>query len=263
MANKNHRTTPYVIALCHQKGGVAKTTTALSLSACFNELGLETLLMDLDPQGNSTSAMGMSPNAMLHSAADVLLGNGSLAGISRETATPGLDLIPSNNDMQTVERCLHLRTGFEYLLREQFSRSSLAHYKMVVIDCPPALGSIATTVLTACDMVIVPTQCEFFSMQGIRSTLKLINNIRAKTNAQLEARLLITMFDQRIGLHYLSLEHIRRTFKHTVFKTIIGVDGKLRESQMTNKLITTYAPHSRAAEQYRQLTQELLKYVQN
>ena len=104
MTSKLARSTPYVIALCHQKGGVAKTTTALALSACFNEQGFETLLIDLDPQGNATGAMGLSPAAMLHSAADVLLGNGTLAGISRETATPSLSLVPSNADMLTVDR---------------------------------------------------------------------------------------------------------------------------------------------------------------
>jgi chromosome partitioning protein len=134
---------------------------------------------------------------------------------------------------------------------------------MVIIDCPPALGSLAITALAATHMAIVPTQCEFFSMQGIRSTLKLINTVRTKTNPHLDARLLVTMFDQRLGLHYLSLEHLRRTFKHTLFKTVIGVDSKVRESQMANQLLPKFATHSRAAAQYRQLTKELLKYAKN
>ena len=96
------RTTPYVIALCHQKGGVAKTTTALALAACFAEQGLDTMLIDLDPQGNSTGAMGLNPLAMFHSAADVLLGNGNLVGLSRETATPRLDIIPANADAKAA-----------------------------------------------------------------------------------------------------------------------------------------------------------------
>ena len=137
----------------------------------------------------------------------------------------------------------------------------MGHYKIILIDCPPALGSLAIAALTAAHLAIIPTQCEFFSMQALCSTLKMVDTVRAKTNAELEARLLITMFDQRLGLHYLSLEHIRHTFKQIVLKTIIGVDGKLRESQMAHQLITTFAKHSRATDQYRQLTQELLNHV--
>jgi len=262
MANKNlTRTTPYVIALCHQKGGVAKTTTALSLGACFAERELDTLLIDLDPQGNSTGAMGLNPTAMLHSAADVLLGNGSLVGISRETATARLDIIPANADMLVVDRCLHLRSNFEYVLRDQLVKPAIAPYAIVLLDCPPALGSLATAAMTASDMVIIPTQCEYFSIQAIKNTLRLVETVRAKTNPNLAHRLLVTMFDARIGLHHSSLEQIRKHFAKAVLKTIIGVDGKLRESQLMQQPITTFATHSRAAQHYRQLTQELLRYV--
>jgi chromosome partitioning protein len=262
MANKNStRATPYVIALCHQKGGVAKTTTALSLGACFAEQGLDTLLIDLDPQGNSTGALGFNPAAIFHSAADVLLGNGNLVGISRETATARLDIVPANADMLTVDRCLHLRSNFEYVLRDQLSKPALAHYTVVVLDCPPALGSLAATALTASDIAIVPTQCEYFSIQAIKNTLKLVETIRSKTNPKLMHRLLVTMFDGRIGLHHSSLEQIRKHFSKAVFKTVINIDGKLRESQLMQQPITSFATHSRAAQNYRQLTQELLKYV--
>ena len=257
------RTTPYVIALCHQKGGVAKTTTALSLSACFAEQGLDTLLIDLDPQGNATSALGLNPAALRHSAADVLLGNGRLVGISRETATTRLDLIGANSDMLTVDRCLHLRLGFEFVLRDHLAKPDLAHYNIVILDCPPALGSLATTALTASDMVIIPTQCEYFSMQAIKNTLKLVETVHVKTNPKLTFRLLVTMFDGRIGLHHSSLEQIRKHFSKALLNTVIGVDGKLRESQLMQQPITTFATHSRAAESYRHLTQELLIYVQS
>lgn len=257
------RTTPYVIALCHQKGGVAKTTTSLALAACFAEHDLDTMLIDLDPQGNSTGAMGLNPLAMFHSAADVLLGNGNLVGLSRETGITRLDIIPANADMLTVDRCLHLRSDFEYVLRDQLQRPGMAHYRVVILDCPPALGSLAITALTASDMVIIPTQCEYFSMQAIKNTLTLVETVRAKTNPGLTPRLLVTMFDGRIGLHYSSLEQLRKHFPRAVLKTIIGVDSKLRESQLMQRPITQYATHSRAAQHYRQLTEELLKYVQS
>jgi chromosome partitioning protein len=156
-----------------------------------------------------------------------------------------------------------LRTDFEYVLRDHLQKPGMAHYSIVLLDCPPALGSLATTALTASDMVIVPTQCEYFSMQAIKNTLKLIETVRAKTNPALTHRLLVTMFDGRIGLHESSLKQLRKHFPRVVLRTIIGVDSKLRESQLMQQPITHYATHSRAAGHYRQLTEELLKYVQS
>ena len=193
----------------------------------------------------------------------MLLGNGNLVGLSRETATPRSDIIPANADMLTVDRCLHLRSNFEYVLRDQLLKPGMAHYSIVLLDCPPALVSLATTALTASDIVIIPTQCEYFAMQAIKNTLRLVETVRAKTNPTLTHRLLVTMFDGRIGLHESSLKQLRKHFPRVVLKTIIGVDSKLRESQLMQQPITRYATHSRAAGHYRQLSEELLKYVQS
>jgi chromosome partitioning protein len=253
---------PYVIAVWHQKGGVAKTTTALSLGSCFVEQYHETMLIDLDLQANLTVALGVDPAKVRHSAADVLLGNGTLLRISRETIIPGLDLVPSNADMLTVSRHLHLRGGYEYTLREALSRADVARYEYVVLDCPPSVGPLTVAALTAADLVIIPTQCEYFSMQALRYSLELVNMVRAKTNANLAYRVLITLFDGRGALHTRALAQLQQLLGQALFQTIIGVDSKLRESQLAATPITIYAHNSRVAQQYRQLAEELQSHVQ-
>ncbi len=253
---------PYVIAVWHQKGGVAKTTTALSLGACLVEQYHETLLIDLDPQANLTSGLGVDPAQMRRSAADVLLGNETLLRLSRETGLPGLDLVPSNADMVTVSRFLHLRQSYETALRHSLAGQDLAHYEFVVMDCPPLVGPLTITALTAAQLVLVPTQCEYFSMQALRHSLDLVNVVRAKTNPALAYRLLVTMFDQRGQLHRRALTQLQQHFTPALLQTIIGVDSKLRESQLVGKPITLYAGNSRGAQQYRRLAEELYSHVQ-
>jgi chromosome partitioning protein len=251
----------YIIAVCHQKGGVAKTTTTLALGACLVEQQCETLMIDLDPQANLTFGMGLNPAEMRRSAADVLLGNDTLLRLSRETSLPGLDVIPSNADMLTVSKYLYLRSPYEYLLRDSLANANLALYETVLIDCPPSLGPLTVSALTAANLVVIPTQCEYFSIQALNSTLKLINMVRARTNPQLESRLLVTMFDQRGHLHSRVLAHLQQHFSNSLLQTMIGVDSKLRESQLAGRPITVHANSSRGAQHYRQLAEELLIYV--
>ncbi len=253
---------PFVIAICHQKGGVAKTTSTLSLGACFTDQRREVLLIDLDPQANLTSGVGFKPSEMRRSAADVLLGNDTLLTVSRETSLPGLDVVPSNADMLLVARALHLREPYEYILRDNLARPDVAHYQVVLIDCPPSLGPLTISALTAAQLVIVPTQCEYFSIQALESSLKLVQVVRAKTNPKLMFRLLATMYDMRGALHTRALEQMRQRFPRALLQSVIGVDAKLRESQLAGRPITVHAPHSRGALQYRQLAEELTPYVE-
>jgi len=252
---------PYVIALCHQKGGVAKTTTTLALGACLVEQQCDTLLIDLDPQANLTTGLGLNPADLHRSAADVLLGNETLLRVSRETGVPGLDLVPSNADMVTVSQYLYLRSPYEYILRDSLARPDAAHYEVVLVDCPPTLGPITINALTAADMVIIPTQCEYFSMQALDSVFKLINLVRVKTNSHLAYRLLVTMFDQRGNLHSRMLAHLQQHFGDSLLQTVIGFDSKLRESQLVGQPVTRHARQSRGTQHYRQLAEELLTYV--
>jgi chromosome partitioning protein len=241
---------------------VAKTTTALTLGACFVEQQRETLLIDLDPQGNLTGGLGLNPAEIRRSAADLLLGNESVLRVSRETCVPGLDLIPSNADMVTAAQFLPLRKPYEPLLRDGLAQPDAAHYEVVIMDCPPSLGPVAICALTAAQLVLIPTQCEYFALQALNSTLKLVNLVRVKTNPALLHRVLITMFDRRGNLHERLLAHVQQHIGAHLLQTMIGVDAKLRESQLAGKPITLHAQASRSAQQYRQLTEELLSYVQ-
>jgi len=253
---------PYVIALWHQKGGVAKTTTAISLAACLVEKHHETLVIDLDVQANLTTGLGADPSKVRYSAADVLMGNASLLSISRETSLPGLDLVGANASLLTVARYLHVRENYEYLLRETFAQPSLTHYDFIVLDCPPQVGPMTIAALTAANLVIAPTQCEYFSVQALRQTLDLVELVRHKTNPTLAYRILVTMFDLRGTLHSRLLEQLRAHFAGGLFNTTIGFDSKLRESQLAGKPVTLHSPASRSVQQYRQLAEEMLAYVQ-
>jgi chromosome partitioning protein len=253
---------PFTIAIWHQKGGVAKTTTAIALGACFAERGHETLLIDLDPQGNLTSGLGFDPEQERASSADVLLGNDTLAAVSRETSLPGLDLAPSNPDMVTLPRWLHLREKYEPLLRQALGRPEVAHYRMAIMDCPPMLGPLTVAALTAADLVLIPTQCEYFSVQTLANSLDLVQLVRGRTNPRLAYRILVTMFDGRGLLHSRVLAQLQGVFSDALLQTMIGVDSKVRESQLAGRPITLHANSSRAAQQYRQLAEELLTYAQ-
>lgn len=254
----------YTIAVCHQKGGVAKTTTVSSLGAALAELKLRTLLIDLDPSGNLTYGLGVNPQEVRGSAAEILLGNGTLDSVCRPTVLPGLDILPSNPEMVMVLRFLNLRPRFEYLLREsleQRTKNGRSGYDFVLIDCPPMLGPLTTTALTAAHLALIPTQCEYYSLQALDGIFKTINDIRLKTNPKLHHRLLVTMFDRRGLLHARVLGMLRERFGPLIFDQMIGFDSKLRESQLVGLPVTLHAPGTRAALQYRALAREIHAFV--
>lgn len=254
---------PFVIAVCHQKGGVAKTTTTLALGACFVEKRAETLIIDLDPQANLTSGIGLDSDRMEHSIAEVLLGRADLAAVHLETNFPGLDVVPSNADMFTVSRELFQLADYEHGLQRSLASPAASDYEFVLLDCPPSLGPLTFNALTAAHLLIIPTQCEFFSVQALTDMFAVVNLIREKTNPQLVYRLLATMFDGRGTFHTRMLAQMQEYFKDGLLQTVIGFDTKIREAQLAGQPVTAYAPQCRAAQQYRQLAEELFAYVSN
>ena len=252
---------PYVITVCHQKGGVAKTTTASALGAALAEQNHPTLLIDLDPSANLTAGLGISPRQIRKSAADLLLGNDHLSAVYQSTEFPGIDIVPSGPDMSTASQMLALRPQYETILRRNLNGQELTH-EFIILDCPPAMATITTAALSAADLAIIPTQCEYFAIQAINSIFGFIRQVRADHNPQLSYKLLITMFDLRGKLHTQLYKKLENYYAEALFTTIIGFDSKLRASQIAGQPITVYASKTRAAEQYRNLAKEIYAYVQ-
>ncbi|MEJ2551947.1 MAG: ParA family protein [Anaerolineales bacterium] len=248
-----------VITIANEKGGVAKTTTAVSLGAALAQVGQQVLVVDLDPQANLTLALGIRPKSVHRTITDILLGNQDIDSVSQETGVPGLFVAPSNQDLSMAERYLTVRDGYEFILRGALANAS--SHDFIIIDCPPALGPVTHSALVAANLLIIPTQCEFFSANALRDMLNMIRSVRQNSNPQLHYRVLMTMVDLRNRMHRSLLEQIHKAFGTAVFKTIIQTDTRLRESPLFSQPITVYAPSSRGAIQYSELAKEVMKYV--
>jgi chromosome partitioning protein len=252
----------WVISIANEKGGVAKTTTSLSLSGAFVESNHRVLAIDLDPQANLSLSLGHEPGRASHSIIDGLLNNMRIEQLIKKTAIENLDLIPSNSQLGMAERLLPSKLNYTMLLRN-FLKSGNLPYDYVFIDCPPFLGAITSNALLASDLLILPTQAEYYSVFALRNMMTLIRQVRANGNSQLRYRLLLTMFDKRNKIHCSLAEHLRKTFSNGVFEAVIEVDTKLRESPIIGQPIIFHAPKSRSSLQYRFLAQEIIQYVEN
>ena len=250
---------PYVIVVCHQKGGVAKTTTVSALGAFLAASEHPTLLIDLDPSANLTAGLGLI-RQVKKSAADGLLGKEPLANLHQPTGIPGLDIIPSGPDISAAYQLMATRPQSETVLRNSLEQQELPH-EFVIIDSPPAMAAITTASLAAADLAIIPTQCEYFAIQAIGSTFNYIRQVRSEYNPQLSYKVLVTMFDLRGKLHIQLYEKLQEYYGEALFDTIIGFDSKLRSSQIAGQPISVFASKTRAAEQYRNLAQEIVAYV--
>lgn len=249
-----------IIAIANEKGGVAKTTTTISVGAAMAECNIPVLLVDLDSQANLSLSLGLEPNKVKRSIANILLDPTPLAAICRPTGITNVSLIPSNSEMGLAERFLPTRKNYEMSLNDLFKNEPLP-YEYIILDCPPYLGAVTLNALSACDLLIIPTQPEYFSIYALRSMISVIRRIRLQNNPRLTYRLLLTMHDRRNRTHRSLSEQLRTTFGGGLLETMIDVDTKLRESSMSGKSILAHAPKSRAAIQYRALTQEIMQYV--
>ncbi len=249
-----------VIAFANQKGGVAKTTTCLSLGGCLAEMGKAVLLIDLDPQASLTLSLGIDPRSLRRTVADSILHNATLVSVSRETTVPGLEIVPAGPGLATIDKVLYRGQGYETYLKEALDVVRDELYDYVLIDCAPAFGPLTLNALTACDLLIVPVQAEYYSVRSLDNVFELIELTRQKTNPALRYRLLVTMFDRRNSICVKILERMRARFSHVLMETVIEVDTRLRESPIVSKPITLYKPDTRGAQQYRALAEELLRY---
>lgn len=249
-----------IIAISNQKGGVAKTTTCLSLGACLAETGRSVLLVDLDPQAHLTLSMGIKPEKLSRAVGDALLGNTSLVSVSRESSVFGLDIVPANQGLALIDKILYGRNGYEFHLKNRLRAMREDAYDFILLDCAPSVGTLTLNALTAAHLLIIPIQCEYYAGRSLRQVMGLVKLVQEKTNPRLSYRVLVTMYDQRNRICRLILTRMQRELSRILFETVIQIDTKLRESPAFGQPITLYAPHTRGAQQYRALAKELLNH---
>lgn len=250
----------YSIAMSNEKGGVAKTTSTLSLGAALAQLGYKVLLIDLDPQSNLSLALGLDVDEGSSTSADILIENAKIKTAIQKTEIPNLDIIPSSFKIETAEQFLPMRTNYMTTLRTALEADSLI-YNYILLDCPPALGAITLNALAAANLLIIPTQAEYFSAYALRNMMGTIRRVRHDVNPNLAYRILVTLLDRRNRTHKNIFEQLQTTFGQGVFTTVIEIDTKLRESPIAGIPITHYKPNSRGSQQYRVLAQELIEYA--
>lgn len=253
----------YVITVSNEKGGVAKTTTTLSLGAVLAEAGHKVLVMDLDPQANLTLSLGMEPGAAAVTSSHILIENASLNEARVQTEIENLDLVPSHASIESAEQYLPVRAHYTLGIRRALEAAAPLAYDYVILDCPPFLGAITINALSAAELLIIPTQAEYFSAYALRNMMALIRRVRQESNPILGYRILITLLDRRNRTHRSIQEQLQNTFGDGLFRTVIEIDTKLRESTIAGMPITRYRPGARSALQYRELAQELTEYVKD
>jgi len=250
----------YVIAMSNEKGGVAKTTSTLSLGAALAELNHRVLLVDLDPQANLSLALGLETDEANITSASVLIESSPVKSAIRNSEIKNLDLVPSSFRIEDAEQFLPMRNHYLVTLRDALGADPLP-YDFILLDCPPALGAITLNALTAANLLIIPTQAEYFSAYALRNMMGTIRRVRHDVNPRLAYRILVTLLDRRNRTHRNIFEQLQTTFGQGVFTTVIEIDTKLRESPIAGVPITHYKPSSRGSQQYRVLAQELIEYA--
>ena len=248
-----------VIAIANQKGGVGKTTTAVNLSACLGKKGKKTLLIDIDPQGNTTSGLGVDPREVELSVYDAIINDVDIEETLIKTDFDDLWICPANINLAGAELELVAKPEREYILKKAIAKVK-DKFDFIFIDCPPSLGLITLNSFAATDSVLVPIQCEYYALEGLSQLTNTIKMVKKALNPALSLEgVLLTMFDARTNLSIQVVDEVKKFFPEKVFKTVIPRNVRLSEAPSFGQPIIEYDKHSRGAECYMQLADEVIK----
>ena len=248
-----------IIAVANQKGGVGKTTTAINLSACLAEKNKKVLTIDIDPQGNTTSGLGVDKNVVENTVYELFLDECNLSDCIKSIVMDNLSVIPSNINLSGSEIELISMENKEYLLREKLDTIK-QNYDFIIIDCPPSLNLLTVNAMVASDTVLVPIQCEYYALEGLSQLMHTIDLITERLNPKLEIEgVVFTMYDARTNLSSQVVENVKENLNKKIYKTIIPRNVRLAEAPSYGMPINLYDSKSAGAEAYRFLAEEVIE----
>ena len=248
-----------IIAIANQKGGVGKTTTAINLSACLAEKGQKVLAIDMDPQGNMSSGLGLDKDSIDKTIYDMIIGENDVEEVIDHGTIDNLDILPSNVDLSAVEIELIDVDNKEFIVKDAIQKIR-DNYDYIIIDCPPSLSLLTINAMTTADSVLVPIQCEYYALEGLSQLIHTVELVKERLNSILEIEgVVFTMYDARTNLSLQGVENVNDNLQQNIYKTIIPRNIRLAEAPSYGTPINQYDPKSAGAESYMRLAEEVIE----